>query len=120
MVRIGPSKGGQNRIFNNNYKQWLLSVLQDVTRMAVGVGKKISREELERIASNDDKVFMVKSFEELAESLKFVKESICSKFYTKGVCFVRVKIGAEFKCPITSLTIIHGFLPYIACNLVKN
>ena len=51
-----------------------------VHRVAVGIGKNIKQEELEKIAGSPDGIVNAASFDELDEQLDNIRETTCSEF----------------------------------------
>lgn len=50
--------------------------------MAVGIGKKIDKAELETIAGDEDRVVNAESFDDLNNQLDNIREATCSKHFT--------------------------------------
>ena len=59
---------------------YILFQEKGVHRVAVGIGKKIKQEELEKIAGSPDRVVNAASFDELDEQLDRIRETTCSEF----------------------------------------
>ena len=48
-------------------------------RVAVGIGKKIHRSELEKIADSSNRVIKAENFEDLNKKLEAIREAVCNK-----------------------------------------
>ena len=64
-------------------KLFLLLLLQEkgVSLVAIGVGKKVLKDELKKIAGEN--VLMVSDFDKLLGRLKEIETVICGELYTK-------------------------------------